>query len=128
MSTQLTLNLPDEVVQRAMQYAEYAKRDVKELLTATLASTLPSLDTIEQLREIAKLPDRKVLALTKSRMQPKADRRLSKLLDRQQAGKLNDLERAELTALMRSYEMGLLRQSQALAEAVHRGLLPPLEP
>ena len=28
---------------------------------------------------------------------------------------------------MRTYEMGLLRQSQALAEAVQRGLLPPLQ-
>jgi hypothetical protein len=128
MSSQLTLNLPDEVAQRAMQYAEYARRDVKELITATLAFTLPSLDTIEQLRAIAKPPDRELLALTKSRMKLKADRRLSKLLDRQQAGKLSDLERAELASLMRLYEMGLLRQSQALAEAVHRGLLPPLEP
>lgn len=128
MSTQLTLSLPDEVLQRARQYAEYTKRDVKEIITTTLASTLPSLDTIEQLRTIAKLPDSEVLALTKSRMDKKADRRLSKLLDNQQAGKLNDLEQAELAALMRLYEMGLLRQSQALAEAVSRGLLPPLEP
>jgi len=128
MSTQLTLSLPDEVLQRARKYAEYTKRDIKEIITTTLASTLPSLDTIEQLRTIAKLPDSEVLALTKSRMDKKADRCLSKLLDRQQAGKLNDPEQAELAALMRLYEMGLLRQSQAFAEAVSRGLLPPLEP
>lgn len=128
VSTQLTLNLPDEVVQRATQYAEYAKRDVKEIITATLASTLPSLDMIQQLRAIATLPDREVLALTELRMKLEADRRLSKLLDRQQAGELDEIQRAELAALMRSYEVGILRQSEALAEAVRRGLLPTLEP
>lgn len=128
MNTQLTLDLPREVAERAAQYAVYAKRDVAEIVTAALASTLPSLDTLRQLRAVATLSDRKVLALTKARMKPDADHRLSKLLDRQQAGKLNDLERAELAALMRAYETGLLHQSEALAEAVRRGLIPPLEP
>ena len=77
-------------------------------------------------RGIAKLSDRELVALTELRMEPEADRRLSDLLDQQQAGEVSDLERAELAALMRTYEVGLLRQSQALAEAVHRGLLPPL--
>lgn len=72
--------------------------------------------------------DDEIVALTELRMEREADLRLSTLLDRQQAGDLTDLERAELAALMRAYEMGLLRQSQALAEAVRRGLRPPLEP
>jgi len=122
------LNLPDETYQRATQYAAYANRDVSEIIVAAIASTLPSLEAIAQLRTIAKLTDREVLALTELRMEPEADRRLSELLDCQQAGELSDLERAELAALMRTYEMGLLRQSQALAEAVRRGLIPPLEP
>jgi hypothetical protein len=128
MSTQVILNLPDETYQRATQYAAYANREVSEIIVAALASTLPSLEAIVQLRAIAKLTDREVLALTELRMEPEADRRLSELLDCQQAGELSDLERAELAALMRTYEMGLLRQSQALAEAVRRGLIPPLEP
>ena len=128
MSTQVILNLPDETYQRATQYAAYTNRDVSEVIVAAIASTLPSLEAIEQLRAIAKLSDREVLALTELRMEPKADYRLSELLDRQQARKLRDLERAELAALMRTYEMGLLRQSQALAEAVRRGLIAPLEP
>jgi len=128
MSTQVVLNLPDETYERAAQYAAYAKREVAEIIAAALASTLPSRDAINQLRSITKLPDSDVLALTKLRMEPQADRRLSELLDRQQAGELTDVEQAELAALMRNYEMGLLRQSQALAEAVQRGLIPPLQP
>ncbi len=127
MNNQVILNLPDETYERVAQFAAYAKRNVSEIIAAALASTLPSLDALNQLRAIAKLSDREVLALTELRMEPEADRRLSELLDRQQAGELSDLERAELAALMRSYEMGLLRQSQASAEAVRRGLIPPLE-
>ncbi len=127
MNNQVILNLPDETYERVAQFAAYAKRNMSEIIAAALASTLPSLDALNQLRAITRLPDSEVLALTELRMEPEADRRLSELLDRQQAGELSDLERAELAALMRSYEMGLLRQSQALAEAVRRGLIPPLE-
>jgi hypothetical protein len=128
MSTQVTLNLPDDTFERATKYAAYAHRDVSEIIAAALASSLPSLDAIDQLRGMSKLPDDEIVALTELRMEREADIRLSALLDRQQAGELADLERAELAALMRAYEMGLLRQSQALAEAVSRGLRPPLDP
>lgn len=128
MSTQVILTLPDETYRRVTQFAACAQREVSEIIVAALASTLPSLNTLAQLRNIEKLPDREVLALTALQMEPEADRRLSELLDQQQAGVLTDLAGAELAALMRAYEMGLLRQSQALAEAVRRGLLPPLQP
>lgn len=127
MSTQLVLNLPEETYERAAQFADYARRNVSEIVAAALASALPSLDTLAKLRNMAKLPDREIMALTELRMEPDADRRLSELLDRQQAAQLTDAGRAELASLMRTYEMGLLRQSQALAEAVHRGLLPPMQ-
>jgi len=126
MSTQVVLNLPDDTYERVTQFAAYAQRNVSEIVIDAFTSMLPSLDTLAQLRNIANLSDREVLALTELRMAPEADHRLSELLDRQQAGELTDLEGAELAALMRTYEIGLLRQSQALAEAVHRGLIPPL--
>jgi CopG antitoxin of type II toxin-antitoxin system len=81
-----------------------------------------------RLKDISKLADREILALTELRMDPEADRRLSGLLQEQQAGTLSHLESAELAALMKGYELGLLRQSQALAEAVRRGLMAPLTP
>lgn len=128
MSTRVTVNLSDDAYERASRYAAYANRDLSEIIAAALASSLPSIDAIDELQGISKLPDRAVLALTELRMESEADRRLSELLEQQQGGDLGDLERAELAALMRSYEMGLLRQSQALVEAVRRGLIPPLTP
>lgn len=124
----MTLNLPDDTFERAAKYAAYAHRDVSEIIAAALASSLPSMDAIDQLRAISKLPNEEIVALTELRMENETDRRLSELLEHQQAAELTDLERAELAALMRAYEMGLLRQSQALVEAVNRGLRPPLEP
>ncbi len=128
MNTQVVLNLPEDTYQRAAQFAAYSRRDLTEVIASTLATALPSSDVINQIKDIANLPDREVLALTKLRMEPAADHRLSELLDRQQAGELDQRTGAELAALMRIYEINLLRQSQALAEAVERKLIPPLEP
>jgi hypothetical protein len=128
MSTQVTVTLPDDAYERASRFAAYANRDISEIIAATLASSLPSIEAIDELRAITKLPDLEILALTKLRMAPEADLRLSELLEEQQAGTLSDLERAELASLMKGYQLGLLRQSQALAEAVRRGLIPPLTP
>jgi hypothetical protein len=61
-------------------------------------------------------------------MLPAQDRRLSALLQKQQAQALSDPERAELLALMQVYQEGLLRKAQALREAVRRGLRMPLKP
>jgi hypothetical protein len=128
MSTRITVSLPDDTYKRAETYAAYAQREISEIIAAALATSLQSLEVIEELQGISNLPDEEVAALTNLRMEPEADRRLSSLLSRQQAGQLTDLERAELAALMREYEVALLRQSQAMAEAVRRGLRPPLNP
>ena len=127
MSTRVTVNLSDDAYERASRYAAYANRDLSEIIAAALASSLPSIDAIDELQGISKLPDKAVLELTELRMEAEADRRLSELLEQQQEGDLGDLERAELAALMRSYEIGLLRQSHSLVEAVRRGLIPPLQ-
>jgi hypothetical protein len=72
--------------------------------------------------------DAAVVAAADARMTESEDTRLSELLDRQQAGVLNDAERMELTALMARYQDGLLLKAQALCEAVRRGLREPLQP
>ena len=92
----VTVNLSDDAYERASRYAAYANRDLSEIIAAALASSLPSIDAIDELQGISKLPDRAVLELTELRMEPEADRRLSELLEQQQRGDLGDLERAEL--------------------------------
>jgi hypothetical protein len=55
------------------------------------------------------------------------DDRLGKLLEKQREDALTTTEQVSLMALMQIYHQLWIRQSEALAEAVKRGLRPPLE-
>jgi hypothetical protein len=129
MSTQITVDLPDHLYQRAERLAQMTGREIADILATTLEVSLPPLTSeIEGNYAVASLSNDEVLTLSELQMDSAQDTRLSELLQKQQAGKLSDAERIELQALMRIYEMGLLRKAQALAEAVRRGLREPLEP
>lgn len=128
MSTRVMVTLPDEVYRRARRLATLTSRDVADVLADTITLSFSSLSAdSESVRPVSKLSDEEVLTLTELQMEPSQDRRLSVLLDRQQAGKLTATERSELLALMQVYQEGLLRKAQALHEAVRRGLQEPLE-
>jgi hypothetical protein len=129
MSRRITLELPDEILNRAERLASLAHRDVADVLAAAVTAALPSLDSVlEEGRPVAELPDDEVLKRTELRLAPALDHRLSDLLDRQQAGTLANPEQTELRALIQVYETNLMRQAEALAEAVRRGLRAPLSP
>jgi hypothetical protein len=129
MSRQVTLGLPDDVLNRAERLATLARRDVKEVLAEAVELVLPPLDVVlRESRPVSELSDDEVLKLTELRLAPAQDRRLSQFLDKQQAGTLTEQERTELLSLMQIYEANLLRQAEALAEAVRRGLRQPLSP
>lgn len=129
MSTQVVITLPDEIYHRAERLAQLIHRDVADILADTLALSLPPLSLQpEAVRPIMELADEDVLALAELQMEPDQDRRLSVLLEGQQAGELTDAERPELLALMQLYQERLVRKAQALREAVRRGLRQPLEP
>jgi hypothetical protein len=127
MGTRVEIILPDEVYRRAERLAQLVSRNVADVLTDTLMLALPSLSPQPELTQpITELADAEVLALIALQMMPAQDRRLSLLLERQQAGQLSDSEGHELLALMQVYQEGLLRKAQALHEAVRRGLREPL--
>ena len=129
MSTCITVTLPDDVYRSAERLAQLTSRDVADVLVDTLTLSLPSLSpSAVPVRAVEQLSDTEVLELTELQMEPEQDRRLSALLQRQQAGELSDAERPELLALMQYYQEALLRKAQALQEAVLRGLREPLKP
>ena len=78
-------------------------------------------------RPLSSLSDKDVLALSKAQMRPAQGGRLSELLERQREGELTESQRPELLALMQVYNQLWIRQSEALTEAVRRGLRRPLE-
>ena len=61
-------------------------------------------------------------------MDPVQNDRLAELQTRGKAVGLTEAERVELLSLLHLYQVGQLRKSQGLAEAVRRGLRTPLRP
>jgi len=123
------VTIPDAIYHRAKWLAEFMNRDVAEILADTIELSLSSFAAeAKPPKPVTELSDEEVLALTELQMDPAQDRRLSVLLDKQQAGELSEAERSELLALMQVYQESLLRKARALHEAVRRGLLEPLEP
>ena len=129
MSTQVTLTLPDKLYERARHWATITQRDLSETLTEALTIVLTPVYTAPRLkRSVSSLSNEKVLALCKAQMRPAQGRRLSELLEKQREGTLTERERPELLAVMQVYNQLWIRQSEALVEAVRRGLRKPLEP
>lgn len=129
MARRVVVTLPDDVYRRVERLAQLTNREVADLVADTIALSLPPLDLSTGLvPAVMSLSDEAVLALTELQMLPAQDRRLSALLQKQQAQELSVPEQAELLALMQVYQEGLLRKAQALREAVRRGIRTPLEP
>src|SRR5262249_50644773 len=122
MNSQVTLTLPEEVLQRATLWAGRVGRPVNELLAEAIElSLMPLGASAAEAKPITSWSDADILAAVEAELAPEDDRRLSELLHRQQAGTLTATERAELQALMQLYQAGLLRKATALREAVQRG-------
>ncbi len=129
MSTQITVTLPDEVFSRAQRLARLLHRDVADVVGDMVTLAMPSVALDQETpAPVHTLADADVLALVDLELPPEQDRRLSVLLEHQQAALLDDAERRELAALMQIYQEGLLLKAQALEEAVRRGLRNPPAP
>ncbi len=129
MSTQVRITLHDEVYRRAKRLAQMSNRKIEELLAQAIELSLSPVGAATDIyKPVSKLSDAEVLELSQMQMDAKEERRFSRLLNKQQAGKLSNSEGSELLALMQNYQEKLLRKAQALREAVRRGLREPLTP
>jgi hypothetical protein len=122
----VTLELPDEVLNRAERLAVLTHRDVADVLAEAVSAVLPPVDARFEDGEASQLSDAAVLRLANASLSPSDEDRLSQLLDKRQSGTLTHAERLDLLSLMQTYEANWLRQAEALAEAVRRGLREPL--
>jgi len=129
MSTQGVVTLPDDLYAQAQHWAALTHREVLQLLTEALALVLTPIGTPPvDAPPVAALSDTEVLALAQGQMAPQQGQRLDQLLGKQGETTLAIQEQAELLALMQVYQQLWVRQSEALAEAVRRGLRTPLTP
>jgi len=129
MQRKITLEVATAEFSQAKQAVLQAGFRIEEYLNIVLqalASIKPlSEDAVE--RSFHLLPDTAVLKLAKAQMPAKDSLRFSRLLEKQNGGKLNEKEHDQLTALAEEYERGTLRKAYAMAEAVRRGLMPPIQ-
>jgi hypothetical protein len=125
MSSQVTLDLPDDVMRQATHLATGLGRPVEDFLVHTVQKSLQPSATSSN-KKFLDMTDEEILAFSQAEMSSQEDRRLSDLLNRQQAGLVTASEKAELTGLMALYQEMILNKAQALREAVRRGLREPL--
>ena len=129
MTTQITLTLPEKTLERAQRWAQRMGRPVDEVLVQAIESSLSPLGPEpESSPPASEWSDEEVLSAAGLNMSEEDDRRLSELLNRQQANLLTSAERGELSARMLAYQEGLLRKARGLSEAVRRGLRPAIQP
>jgi hypothetical protein len=124
---QVTLQLPNELYEQARHWAAITRQDMNVALVDALAVALTPVHTMPAIdKPITSLSDEEVLAQTQLQMNPTQGNRLTHLLALQKSGEMTEEFHRELMALFQLYQRLWLRQSEALAEAVKRGLRPPL--
>lgn len=119
---EISVKLPDNLYQHVSALAQAEKKSVAEIINnAVCKAVLEAAETLE--RPLADCSDEEVLTLARMTMSAAENKRLSELLDKQREETITPLERNELEALLRVYQVGNLHKAQGIAEAVERGLL-----
>ncbi len=125
--TQVTLNLPEDLYKHAQRWAIITRKGLEETLTNALTLALTPVHVEPRLEPpVVTLSDSKLLAATKLQMQQEQGKRLDELLALQSEGRITTSQRSELQTLLQVYDQLWLRQSEALVEAVRRGLIDPI--
>lgn len=126
MTIEVTLQLSNGLVEDAQRLGHATSRDASTVLTEALEQLWPTLENFSEeafFPAISGLEDDEVLQLATGKMQEAQNARLGELQTLGKAEGLSEPERYELLALLQVYQLGQLRKSEALAEAVKRGLL-----
>jgi hypothetical protein len=119
MSTVITLEIADPVLDRANRVAKQTARPVQDVLREWLnryAAEMP----------LELLSDAEILALCDMVMDDAQQLELSELLALKRESQLSDSQVYRLEQLLSVYRRGLVQKAEALKIAVSRGLLPPL--
>lgn len=131
MAMEIKLNLSDSLLESAQHLGEATQEDVSTILLNILEVLLPTLETLVDNNfypVVANLSDSQVIALADAKMDRISHQRLRELQEKGKITELTQTERDELLTLISIYQLGQLRKSEALVEAVKRGLLSPLHP
>ena len=129
--TQITIDLPVSLVESAQCLGKATARELSEVLSDSLEIILPTfnnLSIIGNQTKVSHLLDSEVIELANLKMDAVQNQRLGELQVKGKNTGLTEAEGYELLVLISIYQMGQLRKSIALAEAVKRGLRDALIP
>ena len=129
MTVKVTLTLPESLVEHAKRLGDASQRDVAAILADALEMLLPTWENLSEggsYPTLSNLSDSEVLTLADAKMDAVQNKRLGELQHQGKVRGLTEAERYELLALLQIYQLGQLRKSEALTEAVQRGLRSPL--
>ena len=131
MTIPIIINLPESLAASVERLGEATAREISDVLLDTLEIVLPTLDNLLEMSihsQIADVSDQEVIELANLKMDVVQNQRLGELQAKGKNTGLTAGERYELLILMSLYQMGQLRKSEGLAEAVKRGIKTPLSP
>jgi hypothetical protein len=129
MAISITINLPENLVESAQRLGDATARELSDVLVDTLEIVLPTFENLSEMSihpEISHVSDREILELANLKMDAAQNTRLGELQTKGKNTGLTEIERYELLVLMSIYQIGQLRKSEGLAEAVRRGIKIPL--
>ena len=128
MAIEVTLSLPEDLIEHAKRLGGVTHRAVEIVLAEALEMMWPTLGSVpdRDYPSVKTLSDSEVLAVADLKMAFIQNERLGALQEKGKTSTLTTDERYELMALMQIYQLGQLRKSEAIAEAVQRGLKKPL--
>ena len=120
MSEVVTVEIPDELAQRARALAAACHRRLEEAVVDWIGRAVaePPVET---------LSDEQLLALCGATLDSAQQDELSALLAQHREGLLTEDDRGRLDQLLAAYRHGLVLKAAALKEAVTRGLQPRLD-
>lgn len=121
---EITIQLPEKLAERITAWATMTNQDMSDMVETALDATFP--DLLPDSSDLEALSDEDLVATAQIQMDKAEGERLSDLQAKQREGDLTEAERDELFNLFQRYNALWLRQSQALAITVSRGLLPPM--
>jgi hypothetical protein len=129
MVMEVTIKLPESLLEYAKIQAVCSQRAVEDVLADTLEMLWVSWENVPNnnlFQPVTSLSDPEVLMLANAKMDTKQNQRLGALQAKGKMTGLTEAESYELLAMLQIYQLGQIRKSEGLAEAVRRKLKTPL--
>jgi hypothetical protein len=122
----VALRLPDDIYERVRRTAKGMRQSMETALVNIVKAATPSLEKVPvayrpELEAMEDLGDQELWALTESQLTPARQRRLERLLDKNERGKLTERDQLALTDLRTDADRLMLQRSYAYLLLKYRG-------